>query len=118
MRRYAPITVYTRCKLREAHCAGCTYVTYVSVTYTVARRQSQLNGNTRPRAMGAVLSTTGTNCCFSSVLLGYACSVGGIHKLQNRFAFPAPQPTYAITNGSELSFNEPQLADEAAQVRV
>ena len=66
--------------------------------------------------MGAVLSTTGTNCCFSSVLLGYACSVGGIHKLQNRFAFPAPQPTYAITNGSELSFNEPQLADEAAQV--
>ena len=68
--------------------------------------------------MGAVLSTTGTNCCFSSVLLGYACSVGGIHKLQNRFAFPAPQPTYAITNGSELSFNEPQLADEAAQVCV
>ena len=66
--------------------------------------------------MGQCFSTTAQNCLFSSVLLGYACSMGGcphcITKLQNRFAFPAPQSTYAITNGNELNFLEPMLAAE------
>lgn len=64
--------------------------------------------------MGACCSTTATNCCFSTVLLGYACSVGGINKLQNKFAFPAPPATYSIANGGDVTFLDEQLEAEAA----
>ena len=42
---------------------------------------------------------------------------GGLARIasqscRTRFAFPAPQSTYAITNGNELNFLEPMLAAE------
>lgn len=67
--------------------------------------------------MGQCFSTTCQNCCFSTVLLGYACSSGGIEKLQNKFAFfPPSPPTYAIAADGSVTYNDPRCAAEAAAI--
>lgn len=65
--------------------------------------------------MGATCSKTSQNCCFSCVLLCYACREGGIGKLQNKFAFfPPTPPTYGISDSNEFVWKEGHVAVEAA----
>jgi pimeloyl-ACP methyl ester carboxylesterase len=67
--------------------------------------------------MGQCCSSTCQQCCFSTVLLGFACKSGGIQKLQNKFAFfPPSPPSYGIDANGGLVWNDPRCASEAAAV--
>ena len=66
--------------------------------------------------MGACCSSTTQNCCFSTILLGYACSNGGIQKLQNKFAFfPPSPPSYQLSQG-QVQWLDPRCEAEAQSV--
>ena len=68
--------------------------------------------------MGQCCSSTCQQCCFSSVLLGFACKSGGIQKLQNKFAFfPPSPPSYSLVDGTTLVWNDRRCKEEHELVK-
>ena len=67
--------------------------------------------------MGNCLSATAANCCMTSTLACFACTQGGISKLQNKFAFfPPSPPTYSFDSGDQVKWNVEELARLAGSV--